>query len=503
MAYMKDADGRRLDSIAIPSTAEVGRPLRNVASRGSVIDVRSNGTDTSQTGRTRHVIRGGAALVRLVFTNWYLPSGSAEQPIGNSYDVKASVENPSVSGGRPTGDVVIPVFFSGKRTATVENNSMVISDPILINAPDDWAIFVRALATVTAGGRFPTQYPTSTTGTAQTDTSGVAEGFVTNTDSVDSGTINAASGFVFGPAAILVEALNDTHAHGVVVIGDSIARGTGIVNPVGSYLAQAAMNAGLPVLREAVGGDSFAFSKSPSNFWRRAALARFARHALVSLGINDIRTGSSLATLKSDAIAYWGQLAAQGIKVHQATLLPSPGASADGYTTVAGQSIVNSGWESVRTGFNTWLRSGQAVTDAAGALSSVIDAAAVLEVNSAGAQTLNGGFWKVAPGGITKTGTATSVTSTTVVDSGAGRTTNQDQNQVLLITGGSTGVGQIARITSNTATTWSLNPAFSPTPTGTVTYQIAPAYCWDHLHPTEGGHALMTAALDLSYLLSV
>ena len=34
------------------------------------------------------------------------------------------------------------------------------------------------MATVTSGGRFPTNYATSTVGTVQLDTSGVAEGFV-------------------------------------------------------------------------------------------------------------------------------------------------------------------------------------------------------------------------------------------------------------------------------------------------------------------------------------
>lgn len=474
------------------------KPLRNVSSRGALIDVRSNGTDTSQTSRTRHVIRGGAVMVRLVYANWYLPSGSAEQPMGNSYDVKASIENPSVSGGRPTGDVVIPVFFGGKRTATVENNSFVISDPVCINAAADWAIFVRSCATVTSGGRFPTNYATSTTGTAQPDTSGVAEGFVTNTDSVDAGTISAATGFVFGPVAILVEAANDVHGHGALIIGDSIARGTGIVSARGSFLAQAAINQGIPIHRLAVGGDSFSFSKSAVNVYRRMALARFARHALINMGTNDIFTGSSISTLKADAIAFWKLMSDQGLKVHQATILPRPGASSDGYLTASNQSIVNSGYEAVRAAFNTWLRSGQAITDAAGALTSVIDSAALIEVDSSNVLTLNGGFWK-AGGPVSVTGSATGYTTTTITDSTKSWTTNQYQNQVVLITSATTGSGQFARITSNTATVLSLNPALT-LPTGTVTYQVQPAYCWDNTHPTEPAYLLIETGLDFTYL---
>lgn len=495
-----DSRGRRLDQRVVLSDFESGRPLRNIFGRGQLIDQRSNGTDTSQTSRIRAVLRGGAASIRLVYANWYLPSGSSEQPMGNSYDVKASIENPAINGGRPNGDIVIPVFFGGKRTATVENNSMVISDPVLVNADADWAVFVRSMASVASGGRFPTNYATNTSGVVQNDLSGVAEGFVTNTDSVDSGTIAAATGYVFGPVAILAEAVNDVHTHGAIVLGDSIARGTGIVTPRGSFLAQAAINAGLPLMRLAVGGESFAYAKSAVNAYRRMALTRYARHALVNMGINDIRTGSSLSTLKADAIAFWKMIAAQGLKVHQATILPSPGASTDGYTTAAGQSIVNTAWEAVRTGFNSWLRSGQAKTDSGGALSSVIDAAAVIEVNSAGALTLNGGFWK--PGTVVLTGTATGITSSTLSDTSKSRTTNQDQNLVVLITSATTGAGQLARVTSNTASTWSLNPAFSPTPTGTVQYQIASSPTYDHLHPTELVHAEIAAALDLGYLLA-
>lgn len=476
------------------------KPLRNVMARGNLIDTRSDGVITSQTTRIRCVIRGGAVMVRLVYANWYLPSGSAEQPMGNSYDVKASIENPSVSGGRPTGDVVIPVFFGGKRTATIENNGMAISDPVLINAPADWAVFVRSLATVTSGGRFPANYATSTTGTAQADTSGVAEGFVNNTDLVDSGTISAATGFVFGPVAVLVEAINDVHTHGALIIGDSIARGTGIVTATGSFLAQACINQGIPIFRIAVGGDSFTFSKAPANVYRRMALARYARHALVNMGTNDIFSDSSLATLKADAIAFWHLMADQGLKVHQATILPRPGASSDAYLTASGQSIVTSSRETVRTGFNTWLRSGQAIIDAAGALTSVIDAAAPIEVNSSNVLTLNGGFWK-AGGPVSLTGTATGYTTTVITDSTKSWTTNQFQNQVVLITSATTGAGQFGRITSNTATQISVNATPTWTlPTGTVTYQIQPAYCWDNTHPTEPGYALVTAGLDLSYL---
>lgn len=69
------------------------------------------------------------------------------------------------------------------------------------------------------------------------------------------------------------------------------------------------------------------------------------------------------------------------------------------------------------------------------------------------------------------TGTATSATSTTLVNSAKAWTTNQFANFQVRITGG-TGVGQVRTIASNTGTTLTVSSAWTTTPDATSTYVI-------------------------------
>lgn len=501
MSYMRDSTGQRLDEIEVVDGPLSGRSLRNIAGRAWVGDQRSNGTDTSQTARVRFVLRGPTGAVRLVFSNFYVPTGGGETVNAYSVTVKASIEDPSVNGGNAAGAVTIPIFFNGSRTGVMAAGGILISDPVLINAPADWAIFVRSNATVASGDRFVLNYVTSTSASANQDGSGVSEGVVANTDSVDSGSISTSSSFAFGPAAIVAEPTNDVQARSAYIIGDSIAQATGAIT-VGfsTYLNQALILSGVPFMRAAVGGQKMSSDIQQKFIHRRMQLAQFARHMIINDGINDIIQSRTLAQLKADSISAWTMFARLGKKVHQATILPHPGASTDGYMTIGGQSIANPGQEAIRTGFNSWLRSGQAVIDSAGALTSVIDGAALIEVDATNTLTLNGGFWKVPAGLPEVTGTATAVSTTVITDTGKTRTANQDRTKVLAITSASTGAAQCQLIASNsTATAWTLSTAIT-LPTGTVQYAIGASNCYDHLHPTEAAHNLIAAGLDLAFL---
>lgn len=69
------------------------------------------------------------------------------------------------------------------------------------------------------------------------------------------------------------------------------------------------------------------------------------------------------------------------------------------------------------------------------------------------------------------TGTATSATSTTLVNSGKAWTTNQWSNYQVRITAG-TGLGQFRTISSNTSTTLTVSAAWTTTPDATSVYAI-------------------------------
>jgi hypothetical protein len=439
-----------------------------------------------------------------VFTNFYTPSGGTEP--GNPYtvNVKASIEDPSVAAGKPDGSVTIPVFFNGKRTGTIEPSGILISDPVYVNVADGQPLWVRSMPTVTSGDKWVNAHGTSNVAGANFDGGGVLEGIVTNTDAVDSGTIAGSNSNAFGPAAILGEATGRKPS--VLIVGDSIAAETGVVNAGNlSYMTRACVSAGYPTMRVSEGGERFVTIVQQANYWKRMRMAQWCTDAIVNYGTNDIYSaGRTLAQLKTDAQSCWTLLSRLGLKVTQATILPRPGASTDGYMTVAGQTITDSAKETIRTGFNSWLRdttASGAVAQSGGALRGVFDGCALVEVNSSGVLTLNGGYWKSA-GAPVKTGTATSYTASAITDTAAGRTTNQDIALTLAIMSATTGAGQSQNIASNTATTWNLGTAIT-LPTGTVTYQVGPSYCFDGTHPSELAHQYIGDNLPLTSLIRV
>jgi len=98
-------------------------------------------------------------------------------------------------------------------------------------------------------------------------------------------------------------------------------------------------------------------------------------------------------------------------------------------------------------------------------------------ITSANSSTLKVQFRKATigegEGNVVASGTATAGTSTTLTDSTKTFTTNQYQNFVVFITGG-TGAGQKRTIASNTATVLTVTEAWTVTPDTTSTYTIRP-----------------------------
>lgn len=73
--------------------------------------------------------------------------------------------------------------------------------------------------------------------------------------------------------------------------------------------------------------------------------------------------------------------------------------------------------------------------------------------------------------GLAQSGTASGGSSTTIIQTGAGWTTNAYQNMIVLTTGG-TAPNQCRKITSNTTDTLTCSPAFAVAPASTTTFKI-------------------------------
>jgi hypothetical protein len=464
---------------------------KQVAMRGYVGGGLSNVTDTTQTSRLRFPLLGGVTCIRLVYQNFYLQSGATEPTNTSTVTVQASIENPNASIGSPTGTSLIPVFFNGQTTGTMSPSGILISDPIYVNVGNGQPIWVRSCPSVSAGGTWVDNYVTNNSGSIGFDGGGPNEGVITGSNYTTSGTIANSNSNAFGPCAIIAVAQNPVPS--VMLFGDSICYGTGIVN-LGqtSYAARACINAGLPFIRLAEGGETYATVSNQGNYWHRGRFTEFCSHALCEYGTNDLAT-ASLSALQSYAQTCWAMLAQAGLQVYQTTLLPKVSGT-DGCATPANQTPLS--YEAVRTGFNDWLRSGAAGL-ANSSLSGFLDPCAAIEVNAAGVLTTDGGRWASA-GGVILSGTATSVSTTSLTDTTQSRTVNGDALMVIAITGGTTGTGQSSEVSTNTATAWSFLSALAVAPTGTVTYSLVKSYCSDYTHPTEGGHMLIGNSLNLS-----
>lgn len=490
------------------SRAELARTYeragwRTVSRRGKVSVAQSNGTDLTQKSRTRWQITGPVVELKLVFTNFLLTSGLHEPANPYTVSFQVCIEDPTTDAGDSTGAVTIPVFFAGKRTGVMEASSVLESDPFVVNfATAGRVLWIRCSPTVASGDKWVNATTSSSSGSANFDGGGLGEGVVAGSSTIDSGTIALANAFCFTPAAILGRGVPATRKPAVLITGDSIAAETyNITAGNVSWPTRACMLAGYATTRISEGGERLFQIIAPATSWKRLRLGRHHTHVLSNYGTNDIYASArTLAQLKADVLAAAAMWASLGLKAFQATVLPRPGASTDGYMSVAGQSITDAAKETVRTGFNDWLLDASAAgarAQSGGALVGVLDPCQFVETNAAGVLTHNGGFWRVPAVVGAITGTATGYTTTTVTDSGAARTVNGDQGKVLAITSATTGAGQAAVVVSNTATTWTLLAAIT-LPTGTVTYQVGASYFVDGIHPSESAHDLIGNAIDVS-----
>jgi hypothetical protein len=252
-----------------------------------------------------------------------------------------------------------------------------------------------------------------------------------------------------------------------------------------------------PFIICAKGGDTSQTFASELNSQPGVTLAEMCTTVLWDYGINDVTAATALLPLQSYTLTAARWFIEKGIKFIAATLTPYT-TTTDSYSTVANQTVTAN--EVVRTGYNTWLRdpssngfvamaagigapawlpstsyatvgyivqngaqcyqvmatgtsgsigpSGQGANIIDGTvtwraiaslpgLSDFIDPCVPVEVNSAGAPTLNGGFYGPPPVASDATGTLTSAASSTAFgDTGLANTEAQYNGYSISMTTG-------------------------------------------------------------------
>lgn len=474
---------------------------------------------TAQTFQRIYQFYTDATQIRLVYANLAIPGSGNTTPEGSAgpITVKASVIWDWV---HPAGTMV-PVTFGGQSSVTIAAFGIAISDPIDVSFTQASGSYFPVRTYVTQAGTYlPLSGPPLTM-------NGWNEGYNAGDLTLTANSWNGATNDLvsgYGPTAVIGWGPLRTNKT-TLITGDSIPSGTGWPTSTGSYgfIAWALHQAQIGAINLAHSSEQFKVVNTYTNSKARLNLANGScSNAICEYGINDIfATSDPIATVKANALLWWGYLKKRGMWVAQTTLGPNM-QSTDGFQTVANQSILGtSTQQTIRQQFNQWLRApipagvgNSALLDAAGNLDYVFDAGSQVEVNADGSLiTINtstgaisngsGGYWYTEATSYA-TGTVTTIPSSQKLqDTSKTWTVNQWQEYAVVITADTTtpaSVGQVRIISANTVDTLTSDSAWTTTPSTVATYKLIKVFSFDGTHPSAVGHKRMAAAIDTSKL---
>lgn len=338
--------------------------------------------------RKRYAANRSCAYMRLVYI---AASGAGEVPTSAPMAYTAVVE--SVDGGTR-----YPVYFQGRTVGVCSPGGVLVSDPVyvpVIAGQNFWVTTHAEAPNVPFHNLSPT---VSAWGEGCDASFNTATGDKTASGSVGTNAVSHVS-----PLAVIGD-----YADGlpyVMHFGDSIATGLGddVGVVTGRGFLRRAMNNTIPFISVSVSGDAYVNKHD-----LRYQFVRGCTDVIDEMGINEVKSGFSLATLQARMISAWNQLGASGARVWKTTLTPYT-TSTDGWGSANAQAP--SAFEPVRIGANDWIRAGAPMSAGAAVaigtvgalvagqaghpLAGYFDAANAVEVNAAGALTQNGGRWKV------------------------------------------------------------------------------------------------------------
>jgi len=315
----------------------------------------SNGTDTQAYARTMHRFTYAAASIRLVFNNY-----TQDAPNSNPITVSAVVA-PGVAAATASDSRTVPVTFGGSASVTIPGGGTVVSDVIPLTFSAGQIMYARTSVSATSGGKWPTGMITQT---------GLSEGLVSGTTvtpgylATSSPTnIPASYTRVYSPALILGKpspVLGKPAAAPMVLgVGDSIMAGVGDPYDDRGFFRVACRKAG--VAFSDLGSPGATADVYLKQFWVKGAImtAPFD-YVVTELGSNDCSALLPFATIQSNMIAWWLNVAAHGHRIVQTTITPRSN-STDNWQTTDNQTAL-SGYADLRNQLNAWIRAGAPLT---------------------------------------------------------------------------------------------------------------------------------------------
>ena len=424
---------------------------------------------------------------------------------GNAFTVA------SWSGGTPTTGSTIYIFdiypltFAGNRSINMEPYTVIDTDPYNIDIPAVSTIYIAtnvygATGTYWSKGTFSNDYATNL--------EFCQSGTGANVDMTLGGWDTVASGNGMQPTTVLGIPNDQSSFKSILGIGDSIGQANSDTNQFyRGVFGRAAQKYGLPIYNGSVSGeDTRSLNVNGMKLIARMRQAPNCTVAYVETLVNDAYNSVSVATTKSNLLAFYQQLTRQGIRYivqRMATPRLSVTSNADAYTQLSSQTAHSS--ESSRVAVNQWLRD----TSSSGAVAQALAVGVTLKVFNACAtleSSQDSGKWAVyAPSwtGLTvvSAGSNYIITSGTLSDYAAITGTGwqikitSGLGAVTSGVGGTTAYASINNVISSGGIRWNLNQSFSVQPTAGDTFSVYKYPTSDGVHPTGVSYDAEATAL--------
>lgn len=448
------------------------------------------------TYRSSHVVLRWGNVLRLLWLNQSY-NGTAS----NAFTLTASIQVAAAQGSNLSAVALQRIRFSGQDSVVIPPGGYALSDPIFAKYEPGNVLFVRTCcASAAANNNWPVGM------FVNRGNEGTAAGDQTNADvAFTPATTGYAPQLICGPSA---------DGKWVYAAGDSILDGSADPSNNRGFFDLWQLATNTPGSRSSHPGET-AGTAAARFVSARILMALGATKALNTYGTNDIGQGADLPTLQASWISGWRDQFIAGLSPYQATILPRA-TSSDNWITAGNQTP----WalDAIRIAANDWLRAGAPCTPsgnsyapaaigAPGAipcpyLGGVVDIAAAVEVNAAGALTQNGGRWFV--GASLRTAQATAGTSAaSIIDAAANFNglARSVAGCLVRITAG-TGAGQVNWIVGAQSNTQiNLLNNFAPAPDATSTYEIIDTPTRDAVHPSANRHYDVAAYLQANFSL--
>ncbi|MBV9782473.1 MAG: SGNH/GDSL hydrolase family protein [Acidisphaera sp.] len=338
-------------------------------------------------------------------TVWSTPASASVKALRLCYpgfDVTASGEADraiTVTGAASIqyNGLVYPAKFGGHRQMLIEPmHDMVVSDPIAVSLPPGVQFAVRTWGQVSGGSSWwLADYATPTSGTTRLAGEANARGTSLADHTLTTTTPSNSGGGYWGPVTVL--ALLSAPSAAVLVLGDSIAGGTGDAADANGRMGfiQRGLANSLPWASLARGSTTAAQAVAAGNGrgMYAAAVDRGITDVLLQWCRNDLNNGATAVQTRSSLQALAAPYLAAGIRVWVFTCPPTT-TSSDAWASAANQSIPSAANETQRTAYNSDLRLNWRSYGFAG----LVDIAGLLE------DPANPGRWQTAGGAWTADG---------------------------------------------------------------------------------------------------